>query len=170
MAHLPHIFDMSAAEKRAELAELGFEKEHTEKPDSELSALLGQARTHPRPMIAGIPILRGVTENLDTIRPHLLALKTGEKHEVAVAADMGQTEKITFTILAEVDAQAKLAIPSISHRVLRCPRCNSAVQLYYKRTTSDGNCGIEFANQICKNLTCGLDIDRYYEGYGSIFD
>lgn len=170
MAQQQHIFDMTEPEKRRELIALGFEREQTNKNDSELTTLLGHARAHPRPMLAGIPILSGVSENIDTIRPWLVALNCGEKHVVNVAADMGQTESITFSILSEADALTKLSIPNIPHRVLKCPRCTAPMHLYYKRTSSDGYCGIEYAHHICNNADCRLNIERFYEGYGSIFD
>ena len=169
MSHTLQIMDMTAAEKRAELISIGFEMEQQSKHDSELSALLGSARSHPRPMFAGIFALPGATETLETIRPTLLDLDVGDNLITTNAADLGQTEKITYTRLSEKDARVKLSLDSIPQRVLKCPRCDAVMQLYYKRVSSDGYCGIEYADHICTDLSCGLQIERFYEGYGSIF-
>lgn len=169
MSNKLNSLDAIALVKRSELTFLGYETEQATLLDSELSALLEQAQKHPRPIYAGIPVLSGASKNLETVRPQLNALCFGETHVTEASADMGQTEKITFTILSQEEAQEKLRLKCIPHRSLKCPRCDSVMHLYYKRITSDGYCGIEYANHVCTDITCRLNIERFYEGYGTLF-
>ncbi len=165
------VFDLTLEQKRAELALLGFEKEamHPSMDSSALSRLLANARINPRPRHAGLLIL-SFKETVDMLKPKLIVLDVSEKYLSTASAESSQREEITFTRFSDHDAQEKLNAPSVPDRVLKCPRCNAAMHMYYKRNTSDGYCGIQYANHICTDVSCGLNIERYCEGYGSIFD
>ena len=172
MADVRPVLDMSDAEKRAELITLGYESEANSQQDvTRLSAMLGHARQNPRPMYAGLMILTNSKQIIEDIQPLLSNLGISEMYTSSSAPEpSSQEEKILFTRLAVDDAEAKLSLPRISARILKCPRCGAVAHLYHKRTSSDGSCGIEYANHICTDTSCGLHIERYYEGYGSIFD
>lgn len=165
------VSDLSPEEMRAQLVLLGYEKEalHPSMDDSALSRLLTNVRANPRNVYVGLLIL-SFKETVEMLRPHLVGLDISEKYVSTATAVSSQSEEITFTRLSEHDAQGKLSLPKEADRVLKCPRCDAAMHMYYKRNSSDGYCGIQYANHICTDLTCGLNIERYYEGYGSIFD
>lgn len=172
MTGLVPIFDMSDEEKRAELISLGYESEANSQQDvTRLAAILGNARQYPRPMYAGLMILSNSKQTIENMQTILSNLGISETYTSKSAPEASsQEERIVFTRFAPEDANTKLSLPSIPARVLKCPRCNAGAHLYHKRVSSDGNCGIEYANHICSDPTCGLHIERYYEGYGSIFD
>lgn len=163
---------MSDAEKRAELITLGYESEVNSQQDmTRLAAMLGNARQYPRPMYAGLMILSNSKQNIENVQPTLSNLGVLETYTSKSAPEASsQEERIVFTRFAPEEAIAKLSLPSIPSRMLKCPRCNAVAHLYHKRVSSDGYCGIEYANHICSDPNCGLHIERYYEGYGSIFD
>lgn len=168
--HTP-VFDLTLEEKRAELALLGYEKEGWDlsTDDSSLVVLLSRARANPRPIYAGLRIL-SFKETIETLQPNLISLNISEKFLSTASADSSQREEITFMRLSGHKAQEKLQLPQVTDRALKCPRCDTTMHMYYKRNTSDGYCGIQYADYICTDLSCGLNIERYYEGYGSIFD
>ncbi len=173
MSSQPHIVDMNVEEKKNELKMLGYEKESNSIRDCDstsFSSLLGRARQNRRIIYAGLFILPGCEQNLEDVRPSLLNLNRSEHLTAKCSSTSGQEERITFTRLSETEQHEKLQKQCTENRVLLCPRCDKPMHQYYQRNTSDGMCGIQYADHMCTDLTCGLCIERYYEGYGSIFD